>query len=72
MPNLKIISWIRLSFACVDFRWGGMIFNRLANMFEGEGNILPKYSVDGNLSLTLCLETYVLENFKKTFYEVNG
>ncbi|CAL1414973.1 unnamed protein product [Linum trigynum] len=71
-PNLKIISWIRLPFECADFGWGRPIFNRPANLFEGKGNILPKYSVDGNLSLALCLENYAMENFRKTFYEVDG
>ncbi|CAN1166815.1 Shikimate O-hydroxycinnamoyltransferase [Linum perenne] len=70
-PNLKIISWMRLPFECADFGWGKPIFNRPANLFEGKGNILPKYSVDGNLSLALCLETYAMDNFRKTFYDVN-
>ncbi|CAN1279398.1 Hexose carrier protein HEX6 [Linum perenne] len=65
------LTAMRLPFECADFGWGKPIFNRPANLFEGKGNILPKYSVDGNLSLALCLETYAMDNFRKTFYDVN-
>ncbi|CAL1378124.1 unnamed protein product [Linum trigynum] len=60
------------TFECSDFKWGRLIFNRPANLFEGKGDILPKYSVDGNISLALCLETYAMENFRKKVYEVDG
>ncbi|CAL1352815.1 unnamed protein product [Linum trigynum] len=67
-PDLKIISWTRMSFLPKDFGWGDPMFTRSANPWEGKCHILPKVGDDDDsLPLAVCLEPDAMERFKGLF-----
>ncbi|CAI0375960.1 unnamed protein product [Linum tenue] len=67
-PDLKIISWTRMSFLPKDFGWGDPMFTRSANPWEGKCHILPRSGDDDeNVPLAVCLEPDAMERFKGLF-----
>ncbi|CAI0394609.1 unnamed protein product [Linum tenue] len=68
-PNLWVVSWMRLPSKTADFGWGSSTLFHVADMSEGLAILLPRNSADGSLSLAICLESDVMEGFKKMFYE---
>ncbi|CAI0394617.1 unnamed protein product [Linum tenue] len=68
-PNLWVVSWMRFPFKTADFGWGSSTLFHVADISEGMGILLPRNPADGSLSLAICLESDVMEGFKKMFYE---
>ncbi|KAF5193028.1 Shikimate o-hydroxycinnamoyltransferase [Thalictrum thalictroides] len=70
-PNLGITSWCRMPLHDADFGWGKPVYMGPASiMHEGLAYILPSPSNDGNLSLTISLQSNYLVPFKQYLYEL--
>ncbi|KAK0605231.1 hypothetical protein LWI29_024374 [Acer saccharum] len=64
-PNLNVNSWSRLPMYDADFGWGRPVFTGPPSVvLEGMCFILPKSTIDGSLSLAICLETSHMQLFK--------
>ncbi|KAK1587794.1 hypothetical protein Q3G72_016897 [Acer saccharum] len=69
-PNLNVNSWSRLPMYDADFGWGRPVFTGPPSVvLEGMCFILPKSTIDGSLSLAICLETSHMQLFKDCFYD---
>ncbi|CAI0394607.1 unnamed protein product [Linum tenue] len=67
-PNLWVVSWMRLPSKTADFGWGSSTLFHVADISEGLAILLPRNPADGSLSLAICLESDVMQGFKRLFY----
>ncbi|KAF9617315.1 hypothetical protein IFM89_035296 [Coptis chinensis] len=68
-PNLGFTSWCRMQLHDADFGWGRPFYVGPGSiMHEGLAYLLPSPSDDGNLSLTISLQSDTIVAFKKYFY----
>ncbi|CAL1367009.1 unnamed protein product [Linum trigynum] len=68
MPNLGVISWLRLPMVGLDFGFGKEVYMGSTHEFDGDTMLLPSRDGDGAIVVAICLRVDHMEAFKRCFY----
>ncbi|CAI0398102.1 unnamed protein product [Linum tenue] len=68
MPNLGVISWLRLPMVGLDFGFGKEVYMGSTHEFDGDTMLLPGRDGDGAIVVAICLRVDHMEAFKRCFY----
>ncbi|CAL1404114.1 unnamed protein product [Linum trigynum] len=69
MPNLGVISWLRLPLLGLDFGFGKEVYMGSTHEFDGDTMLLQSQDGDGSIVLAICLRVDHMEAFKRCFYD---
>ncbi|CAN1832843.1 Spermidine hydroxycinnamoyl transferase [Linum perenne] len=69
MPNLGVISWLRLPILGLDFGFGKEVYMGSTHEFDGDTMLLQSQDGDDSIVLAICLRVDHMEAFKRCFYD---